>query len=156
MIVPLLTLVLGGGVGYLVGRKGATTDSRASKALAPAQDTIPAPVSAPREAYRPPDRAAVINLPYDAEDFEQLRAAVCEGFKDLAASGHQVTSDALRDWVLIAIYPDFQWPPVPGDPSEALMMWMIADHEARRALAAPLQCGVPARAIAGPKAGGGS
>lgn len=147
MILQLLSLVVTGGIGYVFGRKTAAKEGTSSQAQ-PTPDATPVPVPPPREAYRAPDRTAVINLPYDAEDFEQLRSAVCEGFKDLASNGSEVTSDALRDWLLIAIYPDFQWPPVPGDPREALILWMIADHEARKALAAPLQCGVPVRAQA--------
>lgn len=143
MIVPFLTFVLGGGLGLWAGRKAATqAQAQQQQALPPGAEAAAAgPAALPSAPYRAPDVTAVINLPVDAEDFAQLRAAVCACLDDLRARhmGH-VTSDDLRDCLLEAIYGDFQWPPVPGDPPGASMMWMIADHEARRALAGADAC----------------
>jgi len=89
----------------------------------------------PTDQYRPPDRTAVIKLPVDDEDFEQLGDAICTCYRALEKEhGGKVTHAQLRDCMLQAIYPDFEWPPVPGDPTEAALMWAIADFEARRLL----------------------
>lgn len=98
---------------------------------------VPGPSPLPTEEYREPDRTAVIKLPVDAEDFDQLGDAICACYAALkgeAGPGVDVDAAALRDCLLEAVYPDFVWPPVPGDPVNAQLMWMIADHESRKAL----------------------
>lgn len=93
--------------------------------------TIPAQVG-----YRDPDRAANITLPEDAEDFAMLEEAVTQCLESLLQAGEEPSEESLRDCVLQSIYPDFQWPPVPGDPDAARVLWLIVAHEARKELAA--------------------
>lgn len=93
--------------------------------------TIPAQVS-----YREPDRSAVLTLPEDAEDFAMLEEAVSACLEEAVAMGEEPSEESLRDCVLTALFPDFQWPPVPGDPESARVLWLIVAHEARKELAA--------------------
>jgi hypothetical protein len=149
MIVPFITFVIGGGIGFAAGQ---ATKSKAAQAelaelrrrleLAQSRGT-PVPALLPDEEYREPDTSAVINLPIDKEDFRQLHQAMCEcaaALREEQGPEGVVTSDALRDCLLEAVYPDFTWPPVPGDPSTAQLMWLVADHEARKTLADPSAC----------------
>jgi hypothetical protein len=100
---------------------------------------VPTPL--PQQQYREPDPGAVINVPVDAEDFRQMQDAFCVCYRALREDlGKLPTVEQLRDCFLGAIYPDFHWPPVPGDPETAQLMWMIADHEARKLLADPSPC----------------
>ena len=95
----------------------------------------------PERFALPPDPAAVINTPVDAEDFAQMHEAFCVCYRALMDdAGKAPTADELRDCFLKAIYPDFVWPPVPGDPSSAQLMWMIANHEAKKLLIDPSAC----------------
>jgi len=86
-------------------------------------------------SLRPALPNAVIPIPQDEEDFEVLQAAVEDCHRVLAKRPTPTTQAALRDCILGAIYPDFPWPPVPGDAPSAGIMWMIANHEAGKALA---------------------
>ena len=112
------------------------------KALAAGGSTgqgVPTPL--PQQRYREPDPAAVINVPVDAEDFRQMADAFCVCYGALHDDLKKPPDvEQLRDCFLSAIYPDFQWPPVPGDPETAQLMWMIADHEARKLLTDPSGC----------------
>lgn len=97
-----------------------------------------APVATFLEAHRNPAPTSIVALPVDREDFELLTEAVCECLAALVANrteGKTVAAGELRDALLHAIYPDFAWPPVPGDHSSALLMWTVADYESRRVLA---------------------
>lgn len=145
MIVPILVAIgLGGTTGYVVGRLKRGRTVKTTRALPPASQppapgAVPSPL--PQESYRRADPAAVINVPIDAEDFRQMAEAFCVCFHELRHEhGRDPAVSELRDCFLVAIYPDFQWPPVPGDPSTAQLMWMIADHEARKILADPSGC----------------
>lgn len=148
MIVPfLVALGLGGVGGYAVarGRSAAREEDlrrqAARAALPPAASSGPVPTPMPQEQYRAPDPAAVINVPVDAEDFQQMAEAFCVCYRALEKEhGSAPGVGELRDCFLDAIYPDFQWPPVPGDPASAHLMWMIADHEARKIVADPSAC----------------
>jgi hypothetical protein len=154
MIIPLLIGLGVGGVGAYAVTKGRCAvrqielerrlKAAATKALGPAAGgTVPTPI--PQDPYRPPDAGAVINVPVDTEDFAQLAEAFCVCFTELKAeSGADPSLAELRECFLQALYPDFQWPPVPGDPATAHLMWMIADHEARKLLADPSVCGASA------------
>lgn len=147
MIIPtLLALGVGGAGGWAIARAQKERDRRSRarrRGLPPPDDgprpTPPSPL--PQETYRAPDPAAVINVPVDAEDFDQMAEAFCVCFAALEQDrGRMPTVAELRDCFLSAIYPDFSWPPVPGDPASAQLMWMIADHEARKLLADPSAC----------------
>ncbi len=148
MIVPfLVALGLGGAGGYAFGRARAALQKEAPTrpALPAARPNGPVPSPLPQEQYREPDAGAVINIPVDAEDFRQMVEAFCVCFHELRREhGAHPSVSQLRDCFLQAIYPDFQWPPVPGDPSSAQLMWMIADHEARKIIADPSKCPPPA------------
>jgi hypothetical protein len=149
MIIPFLTFLVGGGIGFAAGHATSNKEAKAEleelrRRLQIAQGNgTPIPALLPGDEYREPDRTAVINLPIDAEDFKQLHEAMCECLRALKsdkAEGEKVTDAELRDCLLEAIYPDFTWPPVPGDPSAAHLMWLVADHEARKTLADPSAC----------------
>lgn len=150
MIVPFITFVVGGGLGFVVGRsvenkevKAELVELRRRLEIAQGRSSTPVPALIPSNEYRDPDREAVINLPVDKEDFTQLHEAMCSCVAALRAEkdeGQTISADELRDCLLEAIYPDFTWPPVPGDPSSAHLMWLVADHEARKTLANPSAC----------------
>jgi len=158
MIVPFITFLVGGGIGFAAGHatkgnsvKAELDELRQRLALAQGRGT-PVPALLPTEEYREPDTAAVINLPVDKEDFLQLHQAMCECFaalKEEVGVEGVVTADSLRDCLLEAVYPDFTWPPVPTDPSAAHLMWLVADHEARKTLADPAACAAPGLTIQG-------
>lgn len=143
MILPILALAFGSVGGFALGRGISILreDKREQqKALPPARSQVPTPM--PQDAYRSPDPTAVINAPIDAEDFRQMAEAFCVCHRELSREhGRAPTVDELRDCFLGAIYPDFQWPPVPGDPASAQLMWLVADHEARKVIADPTACG---------------
>jgi hypothetical protein len=146
MIIPIIVAVgLAGAGGYFLARRGALSEKEVrrrieeSKQKAIAAARTPSPL--PQEAYRPPDPAAVINTPVDAEDFAQMQEAFCVCYRALLEdAGNAPSAEQLRDCFLKAIYPDFVWPPVPGDPSSAQLMWMIASHEAKKLLIDPSAC----------------
>lgn len=161
MIIPVITLVLGGVGGFAFGRgrgiqreKQLRSDLEESQkrlaqshqeaavmALPPASADAPSPL--PQDQYREPDPNALVNLPVDREDFVMLRQAICQCLDALGEEkdeGELVTAGELRDCLLEAIYPEFQWPPVPGDPASSQLMWLIADHEARKAIAEEVVC----------------
>lgn len=154
MITALVSLLLGSVGGYAVGRGqkiAGEADRKRELAelreklerLALPSGQVPSPL--PLEPYREPDTSAVINIPVDADDFAQLSEAMCACLAALheeAAEDAPVGPEALRDCLLDAVYPDFQWPPVPGDPSGAHLMWLVADYEARKTLADPEACKV--------------
>lgn len=152
MIVSFVTFVLGSSLGYAVSqglaakeREKLDTELRELRRrveLAQARG-VSAPAILPSAEYREPDLAAIINLPVDQEDFDQLHEAMCACVTALRhdkAEGEMITREELRNCLLEAIYPDFTWPPVPGDKPEAQLMWLIADHEARKTLADPSVC----------------
>jgi len=161
MIGSIIAITLGSAGGFALGRgwsmererQEAEARKRAEDALAAARAQAesaarrPPPSPMPSVQYRAPDQTAVIPLPQDAEDFAVLTDAVCACLhalqEDAAQGGEPVGHESLRDCVLEAIYPDFVWPPVPGDPPEATMMYLIADHEARKAIADPSRCPAP-------------
>ncbi len=182
MMVPILTFLFGGTAGFALGRGFSLKKEREMQeeqerlrrqgaqrpAPLPPSDADDAgahplatggPSPLPQDPYRAPLPDAIIHLPVDEEDFEQLKAAICTCYlavKEEKGPDHLVTAAELRDCLLEAIYPDFAWPPVPGDAVQAQLMWMIADHEARKALAAGEldRCPRPTR-LAGTAAGGG-
>lgn len=164
MIIPLLFgLGLGGAGCYAITRRISTLREdelrrrleEKQKALPPSPSG-PVPTPLPQDQYRPPDAQAVINVPVDAEDFAQLAEAFRVCHEELAAeNGAAPTVNELRDCFLQALYPDFQWPPVPGDPASAHLMWMIADHEARKIVAEPSGGSTPGGVSLHPAEGGG-
>lgn len=167
IVLPLIVGGVLGGAGVYAWARGRATLredelrrrlAAKPKALPPAGGGGPVPTPLPQDQYRPPDPQAVINVPVDAEDFAQLAEAFCVCYAELKAeSGAAPSVGELRDCFLQALYPDFQWPPVPGDPASAHLMWMIADHEARKIVADPSACGPPtvdAAFQAAPEGGG--
>jgi hypothetical protein len=155
MIIPWLVVVgLAGASGYIVARsRQAVREAAVRKQLregtmkalmggAGSNGLVPTPL--PQEAYRAPDPAAVINTPTDAEDFGQMKEAFCVCYQALVEDeGKPPSQERLCDCFLGAIYPDFAWPPVPGDPAAAQLMWLIANHEARKLLTEPTPCTPP-------------
>lgn len=157
MIVTLLVgMGLGGAGGYALSRVHAyqreqqmqreLAAAREMKALPcppiPKPAMVPSPL--PQEKYRAPDPKAVINVPIDKDDFAQMAEAFCTCWNALREEhGRPPTVDELRDCFLAALYPDFAWPPVPGDPASAQLLWMVADHEARKLHADPRRCARP-------------
>lgn len=151
MIIPwLVALGIAGAGGYIIARRRSATreagvrrrlEEEKRKELAAAGVNGPVPTPLPQEGYREPDPAAMINTPIDAEDFRQMQEAFCICYRALLKDGGKPPSmERLRDCFLTAIYPDFTWPPVPGDPATAQLMWMIANHEARKLLTDPSSC----------------
>ena len=150
MIPAVVSLVLGavGGAAFAkaraIKREAELKDERdelqrrlATVERAPALPPGSGALSIPAQtAYRQPDRAANITLPEDAEDFAMLEEAVTQCLESLVEAGENPSEESLRDCVLQSIYPDFQWPPVPGDPDAARVLWLIVAHEARKELAA--------------------
>jgi len=150
MIVPLLVAIgVAGAGGYILARRGMFSekevkrriDESKQEALMAAAKRSVEGTPLPQDAYRPPDPAAVINTPVDAEDFAQMKQAFCVCYQSLLEDeGTPPTAEKLRDTFLGVIYPDFTWPPVPGDPSGAQLMWLIAGHEANKLLLDPSVC----------------
>lgn len=146
IVVPwLIALGVAGAGGYMLARRGSLSEKEVKRRIAESKQralaaaTVPSPL--PQDPYREPDPAAVINTPVDAEDFSQMQEAFCVCYRALLEQeGRPPTADRLRDCFLQAIYPDFVWPPVPGDPASAQLMWMIAGHEAKKLLLAPGSC----------------
>lgn len=161
MIGSFLTFVLGGGLGFAVGKGLAAKKNEEQEAevkelkrlvAAANARSGPMPAILPASSYREPDRSAIINLPVDREDFDQLHEAVCAcalALRAELAAGNVITSEDLSACVLEAIYPDFVWPPVPGDPSEAHLLKLIVDHESRKTLADPSICPDTRREVGG-------
>ena len=150
MIPAVVSLVLGvaGGAAFVkarsIRREEELKEERdelarrvAQAELAPALPASAGALSIPAQAsYRKPDRSANITLPEDAEDFAMLEEAVSKCLGALVEGGEDVSEETLRDCVLQSIYPDFVWPPVPGDPDAARVLWLIVAHESRKELAA--------------------
>jgi hypothetical protein len=131
MIAALVGLALTGLGGYAFGRGRAI--GREQELQGQLANSVP--LALPASSHREPLPDAVLLLPQDAEDFTLLRQAVCDCYAEIAnLSGGSVDVSELRDCLLAALYPEFAWPPVPGDAPEARLMWLIADHEARTAV----------------------
>ena len=97
-MIGVITFILGGVAGFAFGRGRSIVREReieeelARRSLPPATDQSSA---LPQDAYRPPDTTAIINLPVDAEDFDQLSEAICTCFaavKEDKAAGEAVTA----------------------------------------------------------------
>jgi len=129
MIGILLGTLAGAVGGYATGRVRKGRKDKAAERLALESRAAILP-----PANRPPQPNAVIPLPQDTEDFEVLTDAVIDCLAVLMQRGVPVTKAALRDCILDSIYPDFPWPPVPGDAPSAGLMFLIADHESGKAL----------------------
>lgn len=160
ILTSLIAAALGGAGGWALARgRSAMREDELRRELQrrrsipptkpePGPGGVPTPL--PQDAYRQPDPASVINVPEDAEDFQQMAEAFCVCFRELQREhGAAPSVGDLRDCFLGAIYPDFKWPPVPGDPASAQLMWMIADHEARKINADPSACSEPVPKIVG-------
>jgi hypothetical protein len=140
MIGTLIAMALAAAGGFAAGRGRGIMRELERRAAAESTPRIVPIEGVPvvhLDAYRDPAPSVALPLPSDREDFEQLNAAMCASLVTLAGQkqGQAIIASELRDEFLSAIYPDFQWPPVPNDHSSARLMWIFADYEAHRVLA---------------------
>jgi hypothetical protein len=93
---------------------------------------------------RLPDPSYAVELAGTAEQFAVLDDLVCE-------CGHIATAEAVsrdeesvvadvRDCVLAKLYPDFPWPPIPGDHPSVSRLFTEVEVIARRAIAEDAVC----------------
>ena len=95
MIVPFITLVVGGAIGFVGGRavgsaerenvKSELAELRRRLELAQGRGT-PIPALLPADEYREPDTAAVINIPVEFDELGQYRGT----YFSLRSSGDEL------------------------------------------------------------------
>lgn len=93
---------------------------------------------------RLPDPSYAVELPGTADQFQTLDEIVCECGQTVTAQ--QVVADeeavvtSIRDCVLAKLYPDFDWPPIPGDHPSVSRLFAEVEVISRRAVAEDAIC----------------
>ena len=118
-------VAIGGGIGYLVAttRTGRKIIDRISE----------------DPSIRLPDPSYAVEVASNSEKFGVLEELVCEcGAPIVQAATETVTIDELttkiQDCIAAQLYPDFPWPPIPGDHPSVSQLYVELGYIARRAL----------------------
>ena len=127
-------VTLGGGVGYLV----ATT--RAGRKVIERISEDP--------SIRLPDPSYAVEVAADENQFAILEDLVCEcGAPIIQAADEAATIEELttkiQSCMAAQLYPDFPWPPIPGDHPSAAQLYAELGFLARRALITTEICPPP-------------
>ncbi len=93
---------------------------------------------------RLPDPSYAVELPSTAEQFATLDELVCEcghlATPQAVATDEELVVTGVRDCVLAKLYPDFPWPPIPGDHPTVARLFSEVEVIARRAVAEDRVC----------------
>lgn len=77
-----------------------------------------------------------VHLPNSPDDYDTLDEVICECATTVKADEPDIELGALmnavRDCTLGVLYPDFQWPPIPGDHPTVEQLWIIVSYEVSR------------------------
>lgn len=77
-----------------------------------------------------------VHLPATPEDYDILDAVICECASQVQAEFPQMQGEqfliTVRNCVLTELYPNFEWPPVPGDHPTVPQLWTIVSYEIGR------------------------
>jgi len=129
-------VAVGGMIAYLVVRS--RYGQRAMIAAHEWQDTA---------GVRLPDPSYAVELPSTAEQFATLDELVCEcgslATPQTVAADEEFVVTSVRDCVLAKLYPDFVWPPIPGDHPTVARLFAEVEVIARRAVAEDRVCPSP-------------
>lgn len=122
-------LLAAGGVGYIIASTRA-----ARRAISDAEKVI-------EDAnLRLPDPSFAMEVPYTDDQFAILDELICEcGAPIVASASPDATLDevgsAIQACVANELYPQFPWPPIPGDHPSASQLYVELGVLARRAVA---------------------
>lgn len=131
--------ILGGilaGYVYSESRQLQRVAARGRKAIGKATEGVRLPM---------PDFA--MKLPSSVEDFDLLDQVICDCANQIQAAQPDMEFNAMivavRDCVAEAIYPDFPWPPIPGDHTTVSQFWTVLGYEVGRSAVEGSLCPVP-------------
>jgi hypothetical protein len=120
-------LILGALFGAVVGY--AYSESQSVKRLAKkAKKAV--------EGVRLPKPDFMMHLPDSETDYATLGTVICE----CATLHPDPDPEILRNCVLSELYPDFPWPPIPGDHPTVAQLWTIVDYQVTRSAAEGTLC----------------
>lgn len=129
MASPISGIVLGIMAGTLAGY--AYSESKAAtRALARGRKAVK------KAGIRLPKPDFAVTLPVTVEHFGLLDEAVCQCAQSVQQTSPGLELNefihAVRDCVAQMLYPDFPWPPVPGDHPSVAQLWTILTYEVGR------------------------
>lgn len=105
--------------------------SRAEKAVGEAASKV----EEATEDLRVPRPDFRVHLPDSESDFAALAELICDCAKEADAQGELPFDEFVRttrDCVMQALYPGFEWPPVPGDHPTVQHLWLIVTYEVQK------------------------
>ncbi|MCH9637719.1 MAG: hypothetical protein K0U16_07230 [Gammaproteobacteria bacterium] len=128
-------VLVGTGIGYLVF----TRTSFGRRAIKDAEDAID------DTGIRFPQPSFAVEVAYDPEQFQILDELVCECAAPIVeqAAPNDTLDDVvpkIQECMAKELYPDFPWPPVPGDHPTVSMLWSELALLARRAIVTQTIC----------------
>lgn len=96
------------------------------------------------EHFRLPKPGFRMHLPTTPEDYDIIDEKICECASQVAIEQPGLEGEAqlvaIRDCVVAQLYPDFEWPPVPGDHPSVEQLWTIISYEVGRSAAEGTLC----------------
>jgi hypothetical protein len=128
----IVGLMIGGIAAY------AYTESRSlQKYASKAKKTI----KKATEGMRLPQPDFMVHLPNSAHDYATLDTVICECSTMVTPGleGDELVV-AVRDCVLSELYPDFGWPPIPGDHPTVEQLRTIIHYQVERSAAEGALC----------------
>jgi hypothetical protein len=127
---------LGAGAGLGVGYWIATT-----KSARDAADKL-------TQGWRIPQPDFRVHVPEEPNDFQRLDDEICDCAEPILAevaedADFSVVIDEIRLCVARRLYPDLEWPPVPGDHPSVAQLWSEVGFMVRRAIITDMVCDSP-------------